>query len=74
MTCLEHLIENCLSCMEDEMLSPDDIESMIEKDVNLPYSGITSNQCYEICSYIRYTYLPCRYYSDVERSADDTGQ
>ena len=48
MTCLGHLIENCLARMEDETLSPRDIGEMIEKDVNLPYSGITASQCYEI--------------------------
>ena len=68
MTCLEHLIENCLCRMEDETLSPDDIESMIEKDVNLPHSGITADQCYEICSYIHYTYLPCWYDKEVRNA------
>lgn len=69
MTCLEHLIENCLARMEDKTLSPDDVESMIEKDVNLPYSGITASQCYEICSYIYCTYLPCWYDKEVRNAA-----
>lgn len=55
MTCLEHLIENCLNNMEQN--SPN-IMKDIENDVNLAEAGITIKQCYEICQYIYYSYLP----------------
>lgn len=55
MTCLEHLIENCLNNMEQN--SPN-IMKDIENDVNLAEAGITIKQCCEICQYIYYSYLP----------------
>lgn len=60
MTCLEHLIENCLHHMQDKSKSPDEIISLIKNDNNLNYANITANQCYEICSYIQYVYLPTK--------------
>lgn len=56
MTCLEHLIENTLNNMKRNSLN---IMKDIKSDINLSESGITAEQCYEICQYIFYSYLPC---------------
>ena len=60
MTCLEHLIENCLHYMSSKNKSHDDIINLIKSDDNYQFAGITEDQCYEICSYITYTYLPAK--------------
>jgi hypothetical protein len=44
MSCLEHLIENCLCDMEED-LSYEQIMKNIKKDINLKYAGITADQC-----------------------------
>lgn len=46
--------------MQDKSKSPDEIISLIKNDDNLNYTNITANQCYEICSYIQYVYLPTK--------------
>lgn len=51
MTCLEHLIENCLCKFEDGK-PYEEIERTIENDINLADSGITAEQCFEICLYV----------------------
>lgn len=51
MTCLEHLIENCLCKFEDGK-PYEEIEKTIENDINLADSGITAEQCFEICLYV----------------------
>lgn len=56
MTCLEHLIENCLHNFETTNKTPDEILAGIEGDINLHYSGITAEQCYEICQYVFYSW------------------
>ena len=56
MTCLEHLIENTLVAFE-KGLSPEEIILRIQRDLNLPYSDISAEQCYEICQYVFCTYL-----------------
>lgn len=56
MTCLEHLIENCLCDMEDD-LPTEKIMRNIREDVNLKYSGITADQCWEICQYVYYVFI-----------------
>lgn len=61
MTCLEHLIENCLikfENSENKFLDAELIMKSIEIDPNLPYAHITADQCYEICQYIYYSYVP----------------
>lgn len=87
MTCLEHLIENCLVKFEDKETRFLDTESMynaqkyyrikqdideiresIKNDPNLQYAGITADQCYEICQYIYYSYVP--YIIDKQCGAD----
>lgn len=55
MTCLEHLIENCLVKFEKNV---GEIRESIENDPNLQYAGITADQCFEICQYIYYSYVP----------------
>lgn len=60
MTCLEHLIENCLHHMSSKSNSYDEIISLIKSDDNYESADITADQCYEICSYITYIYLPAK--------------
>lgn len=57
MTCLEHLIENCLFDFKNGK-SAHQIREGIRKDINLKYAGITADQCFEICQYIYYTWRP----------------
>ena len=59
MTCLEHLIENCLVDMENGR-DCNRIEE-IKKDINLELAGITPEQCYEICHYVYYSFISGRY-------------
>jgi len=61
MTCLEHLIENCLVRMEDGK-DYDEIMRDIRKDINLQYSGISPEQCWEICQYVYCAFIVDRYY------------
>lgn len=56
MSCLEHLIENCL-CDIEEGLSYEQIMKNIKKDINLKYAGITADQCWEICQYVYYSFI-----------------
>lgn len=60
MSCLEHLIENCLCDMEED-LSYEQIMKNIKKDINLKYAGITADQCWEICQYVYYSFILGRY-------------
>ena len=56
MTCLEHLIENTLiNCEKNK--SYEEIKKAIETDINLPESGITSEQCWEICQYVWWRFI-----------------
>lgn len=55
MTNLEHLIENCLCCFENGY-SYEEIKNSINNDINLKYSGISAEQCYEICQYVWYVF------------------
>ena len=59
MTCLEHLIENTLIAFEKDK-SSEDIHKQIKDDINLEYSGITADQCWEICQYVWYTFIDMR--------------
>lgn len=59
MTCLEHLIENCLVDMENGR-DCNHVEE-IKKDINLELAGITPEQCYEICQYVYYAFISGRY-------------
>lgn len=65
MTCLEHLIENCLCDFRDRK-SAHQIREGIRKDINLKYAGITVDQCFEICQYVYYSWLPFITSSDFE--------
>lgn len=56
MSCLEHLIGNCLYNFEKGK-SIEEIEKAIEDDINLEYAGITDDQCWEICQYVWYRYI-----------------
>lgn len=58
MTCLEHLVENCLENFKKGK-SPEDIREEIKKDINYEYAGITAEQCYEICQYVWWTFIFC---------------
>lgn len=60
MTCLEHLIENTL-CAFEKNQSIKEIKNKIEKDINLKYSGITKEQCWEICQYVWCCFIFGRY-------------
>lgn len=60
MTCLEHLIENTLEDFGNKK-PVQEICDNIRRDVNLSGSGLTVDQCYEICQFIFYDVLP---YSD----------
>lgn len=51
MTNLEHLIENTLINFQNKK-SIEEIKELIERDINLEDSGITKEQCYEICQYV----------------------
>lgn len=67
MTCLEHLIENTLDNFSKRK-SLQEICDRIREDVNLPGSGITVEQCYEICQFIFYDVLPySNYYLEDDR-------
>ena len=55
MTCLEHLIENCLVRMEQGK-TYEEIMDHIRNDVNLENAGITPEQCWEICQYVHYSF------------------
>ena len=57
MTCLEHLIENCL-CDFKNGRSARQIREGIRKDINLKYAGLTADQGFEICQYVYYSWLP----------------
>lgn len=57
MSNLEHLVENTLCSMDRYAnMSYDEIITTIQNDVNYDRSGITAEQCFEICQYIYYTY------------------
>lgn len=59
MTNLEHLIENELCRFEEKPdLSYQGHLEEIRKDINYEDAGITEEQCYEICQYIYFTYIP----------------
>ena len=60
MTCLEHLIENTLVSFEQNK-NIDEIKKKIENDCNLEYSGITKEQCWEICQYVWCCFIFGRY-------------
>lgn len=67
MTCLEHLIENTLDNFSKRK-SLQEICDRIREDVNLPGSGLTVEQCYEICQFIFYDVLPySNYYLEDDR-------
>lgn len=67
MTCLEHLIENTLDNFSKRK-SLQEICDRIREDVNLPDSGLTVEQCYEICQFIFYDVLPySNYYLEDDR-------
>lgn len=67
MTCLEHLIENTLDNFSKRM-PIQEICDRIREDVNLPDSGLTVEQCYEICQFIFYDVLPySNYYLEDDR-------
>ena len=67
MTCLEHLIENTLDNFSKRM-PVQEICDRIREDVNLPDSGLTVEQCYEICQFIFYDVLPySNYYLEDDR-------
>lgn len=67
MTCLEHLIENTLDSFSKRE-SLQEICDRIREDVNLPGSGLTVEQCYEICQFIFYDVLPySNYYLEDDR-------
>lgn len=67
MTCLEHLIENTLDNFSKRK-SFQEICDRIREDVNLPGSGLTVEQCYEICQFIFYDVLPySNYYLEDDR-------
>lgn len=57
MTCLEHFIENGLEFIDGHTYK-EWIDAM-NKDINREHSNISIEQLWEICQYIRYTYLPC---------------
>jgi len=57
MTCLEHLIENTLGDFSKRK-PVQEICDNIRQDVNLPGSGLTIEQCYEICQFVFYDVLP----------------
>ena len=38
--------------------SPEQIIEDINNDINFEYAGISARQCFEICQYVFYTYLP----------------
>ena len=59
MTCLEHLIENTL-CSFEKGKSSEDIHKQIKEDINLEYSGITADQCWQICQYVWCTFIDMR--------------
>lgn len=67
MTCLEHLIENTL--IDFSQKKPvQEICDNIKNDVNLSGSGLTVDQCYEICQFIIYDVLPySNYYIEDDR-------
>ena len=69
MSCLEHLIENCL-CDIEEGKSPKEVIENIKKDVNLKYADITPSQCWEICQYVYYTFI-MGHYRKIEDSEYD---
>lgn len=60
MTCLEHLIENTLTCIENKK-GYENIMDNIRNDVNLECAGITPDQCWEICQYVYYVFIACGY-------------
>lgn len=51
MSNLEHLIENCLVNIDNNK-SYETIMAHLSVDPNLEGSGITADQCWEICSYV----------------------
>ena len=69
MTCLEHLIENTL-CSFEKGKSSEDIHKQIKEDINLEYSGITADQCWEIYQYMWYTFI----YARDEKLQSETAQ
>lgn len=56
MSNLEHLIENTLVTMEDDTLCGKDIRERIRNDINLPYTSLSVEDVYEICSYVKYVW------------------
>lgn len=67
MTCLEHLIENTLDSFSKRR-PVQEICDRIREDVNLSGSGLTVEQCYEICQFIFYDVLPySNYYLEDNR-------
>lgn len=64
MSNLEHLIENTLIVMEDDKLCPEDIRKHIQNDINLPLTGLSVDDVWEICKYVKYTWC-----ADVKRGA-----
>lgn len=60
MTNLEHLIENTLYNFESNKTT-EEILKAIDNDINLKESGITAEQCWEICQYIWCCFIADRY-------------
>lgn len=60
MTNLEHLIENTLYNFELNKTT-EEILKTIDNDINLEESGITAEQCWEICQYVWCRFIEDRY-------------
>lgn len=57
MTRLEHQIENCLFDLK-RYKSYEEIRANLERDYQLGNNEITPDQCWEICQYVWYSFIP----------------